>query len=337
LTSIAGVDYVKYHHHGTYASDSYTSDIGLFLMSKLRFLDESLIFSFGGRYDKYKLELITDGYNETTSNFVPSVGVAFLPFEWLKLRANYAEGFAMPTPTQMAGNQTNLPNNSLKPEESKTFEIGADIYYDFITASFTYFHTDWKNKIVSNAVPGTFNPNNNNPWFRNENIEGATIAGFEFSLNADLGQAFNQDYILQPYVNVTYLPTRKNKDYSGSTSSVQAYGFDTLYRIAKITVAFGITFTKPSWNFTSTLSARYMGGTISRNYGTGEEVPITYIKYNNGTIVDLSAEKRLLDWGEKGHLNIKGAINNLFDKYDQPYINYPRPGRNFYLGVAYEF
>jgi vitamin B12 transporter len=337
LTITGGFDYVKYHHTGTYATNSFISDSGVFLAAKLRFLEETLIFSLGGRYDQYKLEIVPTSYNQSTNNFVPSVGVAYLPVEWLKLRANYAEGFAMPTPTQMAGNQTNLPNDKLKPEESKTFELGADISYDFVTASVTFFHTLWRNKIVSNAVPGSFNPGNNNPWFRNENIEGALIEGFEFSLNVDLGYAFDQDFTLMPYFNLTYLPKRLNKDYSGSTSSVQAYGFDTLYRIAKVTLATGITFTHPDINLTTTLSARYMGSTLSRNYGTGEETPVTYINYDNGPIVDFSIQKRLFDWDEKGYLNAMGQLNNVFNAYDQPYINYPRPGRNFYLGLSYEF
>jgi outer membrane receptor protein involved in Fe transport len=48
-------------------------------------------------------------------------------------------------------------------------------------------------------------------------------------------------------------------------------------------------------------------------------------------------EKRVWDWGEKGHLNLRAEINNVFDAYDLAYLNYPGPGRNFYVGLGYEF
>ncbi|MDR1546572.1 MAG: TonB-dependent receptor, partial [Deltaproteobacteria bacterium] len=59
--------------------------------------------------------------------------------------------------------------------------------------------------------------------------------------------------------------------------------------------------------------------------------------YHNEQIVDFMVEKRVWDWGEKGHLNLRAEINNVFDAYDLAYLNYPGPGRNFYVGLGYEF
>ncbi|MDR1577116.1 MAG: TonB-dependent receptor [Deltaproteobacteria bacterium] len=345
ITATAGVDYIDYTVETSYAgglpSQSGSSDLGGFASGKLHLLDDTLIFSAGGRYDRYEINANSAGNKATQTNFVPSVGVAYLPLSWLKLRANYAEGFRMPSPAQMVPSGNYLSSADLKPEKSKTYEFGIDAFYEFFSSSLTYFHTDVKDKIVSER---TNIPNPTNPgytWSKYVNIQGAEIAGFEFSISGDLGQAMNKDFTLRPYFTMNYLTKRKNKDYSASGSSVNFIGFDTLLNVSKTTYSFGVTFNEPNIHLTSNINARAARDRVSANWGDmGDKYPPTredYVTYSNDLIVDFSLEKRIIDFNEKGHMNLRLEVNNMFDGYDEPYINYPMAGRNFYVGLAYEY
>jgi outer membrane receptor protein involved in Fe transport len=66
--------------------------------------------------------------------------------------------------------------------------------------------------------------------------------------------------------------------------------------------------------------------------------PAPYITYSNSAIVDFSLQKQLVSFGENGGaLGLKLEVNNITDAYDESYINYPGPGRNFYLGLTYTY
>ncbi|MDR3204850.1 MAG: TonB-dependent receptor [Deltaproteobacteria bacterium] len=339
ISSVLGLDYSKY----VIKSDSWgelpissMTDLGVFLTTKLHLLENNLIFSAGGRYDTYKNKYETGELSQHA--FTPSIGVAYNPVEWLKLRANYSKGFKMPTPIevfpQSSGSYTYLFNPGLRPEKSKTFEIGTDVYWSFITGSLTYFHSDWDDKITSVEVA----PN----MRQNVNLTNSEIAGLEFALSADLGQAFDQDFVLKPYVNLTYLTKRKNKDHTGGNQSVEYLGFDTLTNVARTIMNFGVNFHHPGINLKANINARKMWGMISQtwnNYDMGHGMGRnnSFYNYDNDFIVDLSLEKRLWDFEKFGHLNLKAQINNIFDAFYMPYINYPGPGRNFYVGLAWEY
>ncbi|MDR1607360.1 MAG: TonB-dependent receptor [Deltaproteobacteria bacterium] len=336
LEITSGLDFVKYLSTARNGRRYTMSDLGGFATGKIFFMDRDLIFSFGGRYDGYSLKDLHLGDQQRQTNFVPSIGVAYLPRPWLKFRANYAEGFGMPLPTYISGNETYLPSPDLKPEKSETFELGLDISLDYLSASLTYFHTVWDNKFYTMDT-GINNPNaTNRNWYKYFNLEGAEIAGLELSLTTDLGLILNKNFSLKPYVNATYMTSRKNKDHSKSSQSVESLGFDTLRDVPRLVLAYGITFSEPNWNLLSAIKVRHMFDMVSPTWAS-DAPPNPYINYSNGPIVDFMAEKRIFDWAEKGHLNLRLELNNVFDRYDLAYLGYPKPGRNFYLGVSYEY
>ena len=269
-----GVDYIIYevNNRATWGStNSEFNDLGAFLSGRLRLFDDSLIFSAGGRFDRYQVKDINNGQSMNSTHFSPSVGLAWLPVgDWLKLRTNYSQGFRMPTVSEMwpSGSQQ-LSSPDLKPEESKTWEVGADVSWEFVTASVTYFHSKWENKVFSSvATPtGCFDSGGNpSPCFKNINIKGATLAGWEVGLSADIGQALEQDFELRPYVNMTWLPTRRNDDRTGGARSVQTLGFDTLTDVNEITVAYGINFFEPNIDLTVNVNVTYAGEKMTANW-----------------------------------------------------------------------
>jgi vitamin B12 transporter len=323
-----GVDYYKYDIRPSDISfEKYSMrDVGVYATGKLRFLDERLIFSAGLRRDSYKNDGLTAlvDLREKDSQTTGSVGAAFLPAAWLKLRVNYAEGFKMPSPLQITGGQYYLPNYSLGPEKSKTWEFGADANWNYLNASLTWFHSDWKDKIVTlGSYPAT----------RYENLDAATLAGLEGSLSVDLGKAFQQGYSLKPYVGFTWLDTRKNKDRSRLVT-LNGKQIGELPNTPEWMASYGIDYAHPGYKIKSRINANYYGRKYTNDYAyTG-----AYFEQNSGTVVNLSLEKELADLGGRfGALTLRTEINNLFDGANEMYWGYPDAGRSFYVGLRYDF
>ncbi|MDR0881295.1 MAG: TonB-dependent receptor [Candidatus Adiutrix sp.] len=342
FSMILGFDYANYdidQHGYSWAPNAKYKDTAGYFSGKLRLLDDMVIISAGGRYDNYKVsadanpEGFTAAIPESAdNNFAPSVGIAVLPTDWLKLRVNYAEGFMMATPAQLAGGSGNnyiwLGNSGLKPEKTKTFELGADLSGHFWEAGLTYFHTDYKNMIKDFTVA----PNTH----QYRNIDAALLSGLELSGGVDFGAAFNQPFELRPYASLTYMIDRENKD----PATVLAYKSDKLPLAPEFSVAYGVTFSHPDWGFRSTLNASYFTGAYTPDYRASAASPYgagVYTEIDSVTVVDLSLEKTLFDFGDKGILSLRGEINNMFDSRNEMYLDYPGPGRNFYLGLKYDY
>jgi vitamin B12 transporter len=256
--------------------------------------------------------------------------------EWLKLRANYAEGFKMPSPSQVAGDGAvyYLPNPGLKPEESKAYEFGADIDWNYVNASLTWFDSDWENKIIGLSAPG--NCSGGYGCYQYQNLKDSALSGVEGSLRVDLGKAFKKSWSLAPYVSFTWLETRKNKDsgqwfrtYDGITKKV-------LPNTPEWMVSYGIDYAHPGYKIKSRLNANYYGERYTNNYGATR--PSGYFKKGGGTVTNLSLEKELVDLsGPLGTLTLRTEIINLFDTANEMYWGYPGPGRSFYVGLRYDY
>jgi vitamin B12 transporter len=320
-----GLDYYKYDIRPDKTSfEKYAmKDLGLYATGKLRLLDDRLIFSAGVRHDWYTNSgntLSSKKDSETTG----SVGVAYLPVDWLKLRANYAEGFKMPSPTQITGGQWYQPNYSLGPEKSKTWELGVDVDWKQVNGSLTYFHSNWEDKILTMG----FYPNT-----RFENLDAATLAGVEGSLSVDIGKAFQQSYSLKPYVSVTWLGTRKNKDASRRVS-IGGKQNGTLPNTPEWMASYGLDYAHPVYKLKSRINANYYGRKYTQDWAyTGD-----WFKQNSGTVVNLSLEKELVDLSSRlGTVTLRAEVNNIFDGANEMYWSYPGAGRGFYLGLRVDF
>ena len=322
-----GADSLRYRHYEDRAPEkSDMLDHGVYFSGKLRLLDERLILSLGGRYDRYKNKSV-DGQNYSDNHFGSSYGVAWLPVDGLKLRANYAEGFKMPSTRQVGGSSPWYnANPNLKPEESDTWEIGADLEWRALTASLTYFHSDYKNKIVGMWVSGM--PRD----FQFQNLKTATLAGVEGNLRADLGKAFGKSWSLSPYVGFTWLGTRKNGDstqfvnYNGST-------INTLPNTPEWMFSYGVDFSHPGYKLKSRINAVTYGTLLTRDWSRSGA---PYFERSAGTVVDLSLDKELLAFSS-GTLTLRAEVNNLFDGKNEMYWGYPGAGRSFYAGLRYDY
>jgi vitamin B12 transporter len=313
-------------------SGNTSKNLGFWLTAKVKLLEDSLIFSAAGRYDRFEMHsnvLQTRDFSKT--RFSPSIGVAYIPLEWLKFRANFATGFMMPTASQMAGPGTNyVPNPDLKPEESVTWEIGVDVNWQYISSSLTFFSTDWKDKIIGNRPV----PDQPGKFFYT-NLKDSTISGIEFVFNFDIGMALNWDFSLRPYFTLNYMTELKNKD-----PDIFYVGYrDLVPTVPKYTYTFGVSYVHEAYDLSANINGAYYGGALQ--YDTRGSYPYNNFIYVAGiTAVDFTLQKGLYkfgDNGDKGKLTLNVAANNIFDDRNENYLNYLGPGRNFYVGLTYEF
>jgi outer membrane receptor for ferrienterochelin and colicin len=258
--------------------------------------------------------------------FLPSLGVAYHPLDHLKLRANYGHAFKMPSPREQAGafymaTMSTSPifvgNPDIKPEQSKTGEIGVDLDYRALKLYATYFDTHYKDKIsASPAVAGER---------LYVNLKKVYLRGVEMGGSFDLGRHFNWGSNFEPYFALTRMT--KYEDDTG----------EKLADVAKMNASFGLRFRRPAEKLSANLDFVYYGQTLGY---TGEYATRKEFKVGGRTIANLSLVKSIAGFGPAGDLKLKVAVDNLFDKYYRlaahPEESIYLPGRSFYVGLVYD-
>ncbi|MDR2367991.1 MAG: TonB-dependent receptor [Deltaproteobacteria bacterium] len=341
----AGFDYLKY----TYTTDPISiptlmiwdvpadvtsKNTAFYLLAKARLINDRLILSAGGRWDTYVSSVKDNRRDKTNRNFSPSVGAAFMVTDFLKLRAHYAEGIRMPNPTYIVGVPGMYrPNPNLTFEKSKSFEIGFDLSYDYIDASLTYFTTDSVNKVVSKG------PTPDYLYYYVNLRKKSTISGFESSFKFDVGKMLEQEFSLAPYLNLTWITTRKHHEQPDPNAlPPQAPGI--LPYVPTFMANYGIDFDYPDIGTSARLNLTYIGKRYTRFWGGSNPAAASKVGWHNyggNTVVDLGIKQRLWDTGGKGQFYAKAEVNNIFDEDYAYTMDYPMPGRNFYLAVGWEY
>jgi len=322
LTLTSGFDWTDYETKDSKYSPKSTEyqDQAGFLLAKAKFFEDNFIISGGLRYDHYEVEVKGgEGGTEQDNYVCPRAGIAYLPTDYLKVRANYGKAFRMPTALQLAGDMMMwsaryVGNPNLDPERSDTYEGGLDFSRASVNASLTYFHTDLKDKIES------YVKNNGDTSYRN--IGKAEIEGIEGEFSYDLGAYFDWDFEVRPYASFAYLTKFEDRE----TNEDLMYTSDFI-------VSYGIR-TSGFWGISGSLNFAYTGQQDITDYEGG-----TYATISKGgfTVANVSASKRMLNFQEYGTVTLRGEVQNLFDK-DYEYVQgYPMPGRSFFLGLRYDF
>ncbi|MGA4633432.1 TonB-dependent hemoglobin/transferrin/lactoferrin family receptor [Pseudomonas solani] len=181
--------------------------------------DDWLQINGGLRYDRYHLEGHTrlmpyrDFYNRLTTqsydvdeergHFSPTFSIAVNPgLDWLQLFANYGKGWRPPAITETLMNGTHIgdaaskmyPNPFLKPEESRTWEVGFNLFKeglflpeDKLTGKVAYFDTkvdDYMFMSLEAGLPNTSYNSLGTSAFVNS-LSPARFKGVEYELEYD--------------------------------------------------------------------------------------------------------------------------------------------------------
>ncbi len=319
-----GFDFVYYKiEDDTYSpkETKYKNPAG-FILAKVKLLDDKLIVSGGGRYDKYKVEIERgEGTDKDKTHFCPSLGATYLLNDHIKFRANYAKAYRMPSAEQLASDfyvwGTHYRGNpDLDPERSWTVDGGMDLSYDFMDASLGYFYTYFKDKIEteSDYTAGIVTYKNHGK---------AKVAGIEVNLSLNLGRLFDLDFQIKPYGNIIYLCKRKDEDTDRDLKYTE-----------RLSGSYGI-YLSDKKGFWSDLNFAYHGNQWVDDWESGAW-PAPVVKMGGFTVVNFTVGKKLIT-GDLGSLSIRGEIRNLLDK-DYSYVKgYPMPGRSFYIGLRYDY
>jgi outer membrane receptor protein involved in Fe transport len=256
------------------------------------------------------------------------VGLVYLPFEFLKFRAHYAEAFAMPTASQLdsyfdyGGYGFYVGNPNLIPETSDTYEVGVDVSNTHANASLTYFWIKTKNFIES--VNGTDPILGNIITYENRDL--AYRDGVELSATIDVGSLMGQDFTLRPGINMTHFFTAKTRN-----TPTSAWG--PIRTVAMTNLSASLFFKHPASDFIANVSVnRYIKQYNATSF-TSATVPTSY------TLINLLLQKRLWQFADSSKVSARLVVKNLGDElYRTNYTaSHFMPGRSIYGGLVYEY
>ncbi len=261
-TLTTGFDWVYYKIESSYSpkETKYKNPAG-FVLAKIKLLDNSLILSGGARYDKYKVEIEKgEGKDKDKTHLCPTIGAVYLLTDNIKLRANYGQGYRMPSAQQLSSDYyvwgTHYRGNpDLDPERSWTAEGGVDTSFEFLDASFGYFYTYFKDKIEtkSDYINGVVTY---------ENHGQAKIQGIEGSLALYIGKMFDLPFQIKPYGNITYLLERKDEETDKDLKYTE-----------RMSASYGI-YVSDRKGFWSNLNFEYHGSQFVDDWESGWPAPV---------------------------------------------------------------
>ncbi|UXM95260.1 TonB-dependent receptor [Bartonella sp. HY329] len=282
--------------------------------------------------------------------FSPSVGFNYEIVPDTFVYANYTQGVRLPSlfETTYGTNQLS-PTDQLKPERSKSFEIGASkTINSFITtgdtasAKITYFNNN-----VKDFITRFYDPQSNGMmYFRN--ADNYKTSGIEFQSHYDSGRFFG-DLSATYYLNTetcdadfaAYLRKTANIwQETENTPNCTKGGFMGAYTNAQnppkyaINLLTGMRFFDEKWVIGSRVS--YTSGPtaeITEPWQTSATTP--QIIYQPVTVVDIFTSFKL-----NKHASFNASVQNLTDRYyldplAQSFM--PAPGRTFRLGLNAKF
>jgi vitamin B12 transporter len=314
LTFNIGANYEKDVFNGQEPSSPYAGDFtpvrftkdwtswDLFSQAQLAFLDRSLLFTVGGRYNTPEA---FDGKTVWEAS-----GAYILKATHTKFHAHVGTGYRTPSLYETYGGYVwngvlvTIGNEDLVPEESIGYEFGFDQSFlnDKVQAGVTYFSTRFKHWIGFDSYA-----------YRYENANRVELSGVESYIRI---KPFRW---LKANLSYTYTDTRSEEsDGDWVRGSYQPHNklnlVTTVYPTTKLTVACNVAY------YDSKLVPLY---DTSWNQ-VGWKEPSKWV-------VDLSGTYKVSKF-----VDLFVRVKNLFDK-DYTESGYQMPGRSVYGGVKLSF
>jgi iron complex outermembrane receptor protein len=256
-------------------------------------------------------------YAKTT----PVIGATWKVLPSLNLYANYGEGFETPTFIEAAYSlSAYVPNLTLKPSESKNYEVGAKAFIgDNTRVNLTLFKTDTENELVLDKTDGA-----NRAIYTNANKTGRS--GVEMSIDSQLSNNFGL------YGAYTLLDAKFDSSYTNLNGGLIKAGnvIPGTYR----TQLYGeASWKAPSLGFSTAIEGRYNRKVYVDDANT--DVAPAYTIFN----VRAGFQQNVNNWRFSEYLRVE----NVFDKdyigsirvNDSNLRFYePAAGRNYMVGVS---
>ncbi|MEJ5300181.1 MAG: TonB-dependent receptor [Thermodesulforhabdaceae bacterium] len=293
---------------------------------------EKLTLTVGIRHDIFD-ESIKSTYNlnvtpgsESFSHTSWRSGATYEVIDGLFARAAIGTGFRAPSADELAGRyQTSwtklVGNPDLKPEKSTTYEIGADLRRDKLSAGIAFFYSDYTDRITSGFKTCV---NGDCSWTTYKNVDGATLAALEAYASYKI--PLSSIYI-KPFVNGIYYVKRKIEDDSYAAS----LGSDVVPYVSRENLILGITAGYLD-KAEITLQANYHGKQTVQDWNWMSPTYGKAIEKGGFTVYSLKFSCYPLP-----NLNPYIRIDNLTDKNYSFVDGYPMPGITVVGGIRYNF
>ena len=329
-----GFDYNKYDtknrnsdNVAPYSPDSEYSDLGFFVIPKLKLLNDKLILSVGMRYDKYNLKIKETPLrtvlkkDEDIHNTIYSGGIRYNFTKNFSVRGNYSEGFVIPQADQLNADYSVWAtpykgNPDLKPEKSKTYELGIDYDNNIFSGFVTFFRTDYTDKIITKSY-GSYKS-----WI---NSGESIYKGVEFEVRYDIGGHFKNFIVIEPYMSFIYFDTFKDKEND-----------EKMLYVSRFQGSYGIFVTNTPEDFYARLNVAYTGRQRIDDYD-----PFTYTTTRKDkksfSLATLTVGKRVYNSKKYGQLHFSAEIDNLFNKEYSYVEGYLMPERNYRASIRYAY
>ncbi len=305
----------------------------LFIQESLELWNNRVNIVASARYDRFDVstkppETGTMPYfqekSETFDHISPKGGVAVKFFdELLRVRANIGEGFKSPSADQLSADyiHNNIHyrgNPDLEPETSLTYDLGFDIFHELFTLKFTYFHTDYKDKIVQKTIN-----TGSEPVITWENRGKAEMAGIEIGPEVSIGKIFSLPFDVKLWSNVAINTQKKDKETDEDLLYISDYevksGIDVSYK-----------------GLTAQLSYIVIGPQKITNYDVW---PYRVETKDAFEFWDLTVRYRFFDTSYKflEGLEVFAGLFNIFNDRVEWVRGYPMAERSFKVGLSYTF
>ena len=255
-----------------------------------------------------------DHHSAYGSHTSPKIGVTYNATDHFRIKANYGDGFKAPSVSQlyydlamqMGRNWVHLTGNpNLKPEKSKSWDLGVEAEFGKGYGSLTYFDNDVDNLIAS--IPKG-KDSNGHSLYRYENVNKARIKGLENTL----GYRFNDT--LEFKVTSTLLDA---KDTSAGKDLTQRARLSQIYQLIyddhKDTGWSAVLWNQLDYKFVT-------GKTWEKS---GESVKKSYSLTNFSLTRKVNKDTR-----------VYGSVQNIFDKKDE---DCDLDGRFWSIGWEHKF
>lgn len=314
------------------------------------------------QFNSEQKQLPFDNYR----NSAYRLGLNFHPTDYLTLGYKYATGFRIPSAGEIYGSLSenearNKPGtyglidfrNKLKPESSQMHEISARLNTDWVNGNMALFFIEYNNLIGRGSLnrEGLVSAY----FYRNYNLQQASVHGASVDLNADLHKIWNPiPNGLSATFSATSVKLRDSKIINPEAySGYLTYPLDSLQPLR---IVYGLDYNAPSGKWG-------IAHRVTYSKGKSEEELLTHGKWGKTIVKNRSVGRHLSKdwstvdmlgyWKPYENITLNAGVYNLFDyqyttwestrqtisSSNSPSIGRAQlaPGRNFSLSLEYLF
>jgi iron complex outermembrane receptor protein len=308
--------------------------VGGYFQNALTLMENRLDLLLTGRYDKVVFDIKDQNLGVRSDNrrfedFTPKAALNYKITPTVAAYTSYGLSFDSPAANELdnyptSSRPTKSLNPDLKPQKSKSFEIGikgnlispeADIFR-VIHFEATFFNMKIEDEIVPFEVFGDV-------YFRNSAKTDRT--GLELGTTTDIarGLVFKGAYTLSSFSYDSYIARSIDVDTTGTVVSDRNFGGNVVPSVPRHNLSLSLSYERTFANmFTGFTKVNYVSVSGMYTDDANSEQTTGYRLVNLSAGIDVIA----------GRLNIllSGGVNNIFDKTYVAFININSDRKEFY-------